>query len=268
MRDLMRIVVLTLFAALASPVLADTWTVVKMRGQVMQLDGSTWLHLERGDTVSDERFVRTGATGRAALVRGNETVELGPNTQIRIIDKDGVRPFTTIKQDFGTVSIEAEARDVQHFAVETSYLAAVVKGTKFTVIATEVGAAVQVKRGHVFVEDSRGQSTTTVSAGQNAAVAKGTTISVSGRGKLPEVVAKSGKIIKPKTGSGTLEDVLSAAKLAEKARRDAEKTARKDSGPRSKVQKDDKPKGGEKPKGPEKPKGAGNPKGGRESRSL
>lgn len=43
--------------------------------------------------------------------------------------------------------------NVQHFAVQTPFLAAVVKGTKFTVVSSKTGAEVAVQRGNVEVED-------------------------------------------------------------------------------------------------------------------
>lgn len=52
-----------------------------------------------------------------ALARDDETIELGPNTQIRILDEEGAKPFTTVQQQFGTVSIEAKVENVEHFAV-------------------------------------------------------------------------------------------------------------------------------------------------------
>ena len=48
------------------------------------------------------------------LTRGAETIELAPGTQIRIYDRGGRKPFTTVAQQSGTVSIEAEVRQVQH----------------------------------------------------------------------------------------------------------------------------------------------------------
>ena len=82
--------------------------------------------------VPDSRAIRTLASGRVTFTGGNETVDIAPNTQIQIFAKGGRKPFTTVKQYFGTVSVKAEVQQVQHFAVQTSYLAAVVKGTRFT----------------------------------------------------------------------------------------------------------------------------------------
>jgi hypothetical protein len=150
------------------------------------------------------------------LTRGAETVSVGPNTQLAITDKrTSGKPFTTVKQSFGTIAVEAEVENVQHFAVQTPYLAAVVKGTKFTVKSDKTGAAVSVQRGHVAVEDNKDRSHVTLSVGQRAVVDTAGTageIAVSGTGTLPEVFSATGQ---PVEASASYADLLAAEKLAE-----------------------------------------------------
>jgi hypothetical protein len=178
----------------ATAALAHDWEVTRLRGGVLQLVDGEWLKLERGGVVPDNRVIRTLANGHVEFQRGEEQVALAPNTQIQIFDKGGRKPFTTVKQYFGEVTIEAEVRNVQHFAVETPYLAAVVKGTKFVVTSGDDGAEVAVKRGHVFVEDHATHESVTVNVGQTASVGSDADgLSVSGRG------AASLKIAKPKS---------------------------------------------------------------------
>ena len=189
----LRLMALVVLAFLSTVAFADSWDVTRVRGHVLQLVDGGWQPLQRGGSIPDGRVVHTGPNGHVALARGKETVELGPNTQIRIFDKGGARPFTTVEQHFGTVSIEAEVRNVQHFAVQNQFLAAVVKGTRFTVTAGKAGASVEVRRGHVAVENEGDHSTTLLAAGQQATVHKGRGLEVSGRGKLPAVIKKGGK---------------------------------------------------------------------------
>jgi hypothetical protein len=152
---------------------ADDWKVVRLRGSVLQHVDGEWQKLSRGGMVPDDRVIRTLKTGNVELQRGNETITIGPDTQIQIFDKEGTKPFTTVKQYFGRVTVDAEARKVEHFAVQTPYLAAVVKGTKFVVISGDTGADVAVKRGHVFVEDKATKESTTLNVGQSASVDDG-----------------------------------------------------------------------------------------------
>jgi hypothetical protein len=163
---------------------ADDWTVTRLRGTVQQLVGGEWQPLERGSVIPDERSIFTRSNGYATLVRGNEAIELGPNTKIEIYDQGGRKPFTTILQHAGTLTVEAEVRNVKHFAVKTAYLAAVVKGTRFTVTAKSSGGSVEVFRGQVSVEDKRTAETVLILPGQKASVAKsGGAMKVSGKPK-------------------------------------------------------------------------------------
>lgn len=172
-----------ILAVTAGTAFADDWTVTRLRGTVEQMVGGQWQPLERGGVVPDERKIFTRANGHATLVRGNEAIELGPNTQIEIYDKGGRKPFTTVLQYAGVLTVEAEVRNVQHFAVRTTYLAAVVKGTRFTVTARSTGGSVEVLRGQVSVENEQNDETVLIVAGQKAKVAKGGDLTVSGKPK-------------------------------------------------------------------------------------
>ncbi|HEV2515580.1 MAG TPA: FecR family protein [Devosia sp.] len=192
--------VMVMSVASGSAVLADDWVAVKLRGQVLQLVAGDWAKLQRGDVVPDDRVIRTLGNGRVDLQRDAEVVSLGGNTQIQIRDKAGKR-FTTVQQHFGTVEIEAEVRNVQHFAVETPFLAAVVKGTHFTVKTSKTGSSVKVKRGRVEVSDNKSGAHVLVPAGQQATVAATGEIAVSGRGaRSSQVVGADGQVI---SGSAT-----------------------------------------------------------------
>ena len=138
----------------ASTALSDDWTAMKLRGLVFQLIDKQWVKLDRGMVVPDDRVIRTMAGAQVQFRRGDETIDVGGNTQIQIHDRGTAgKPATTVRQYFGTVAIEAQVEEVQHFSVQTPYLAAVVKGTRFTVTSGKAGASVSVQRGHVAVED-------------------------------------------------------------------------------------------------------------------
>lgn len=204
---------------------ADDWTAAKLRGRVLQLVDQQWQPLERGDTVPDGRVIRTTGGAQVQLTRGAETVEVESNTQIQIFDKPtGGKPYTTVKQYFGTIAVEAEVEKVQHFAVQTPSLAAVVKGTKFTVKSGATGASVSVQRGHVAVTDKNDKSHVTLSVGQEAlidATKTGGAIEVSGSGPLPAVLNANGQT--------ALHAAKWAAWVNKKAEQAAEKSAKFDS---------------------------------------
>jgi hypothetical protein len=224
---------LIVFVLAASAAVADDWTVVKLRGQVLQLEGGEWHPLERGDVVPDSRVIRT-LRARVTLVRGAETVELGPDTQVQIFDEVRRNAFTTVKQYFGTVEVEAEARNVEHFAVQTPLLVAVVKGTRFVVVSGEDETVVGVKRGHVFVENRDSRSRVTLSPGQSVSRHGTAELVVTGRGRLPLVVGKDGMPVgievppglMMKEGQLTEKQLKELLKAEEKAAKEAEREAK------------------------------------------
>ncbi len=154
---------------LTLPVLADDWVAVRVDGDVQQMVADNWVDLKTGNVVSDDRRLRTLASGKLDLQRGKEVVTLGADTEVQIVDRAGER-YTTVKQAFGAVEIEAEVEAVQHFAVETSALIAVVKGTHFIVRSDGSQASVTVQRGQVAVELLASHSVATVGVGQTATV--------------------------------------------------------------------------------------------------
>jgi hypothetical protein len=174
---------------------ADDWVAVKLRGQVLQLIDGEWAAIERGDVVPDDRVIRTGSTGRVDFRRDAETISLGADTQVQIHDRVGER-FTTVEQHFGTVEVEAEVRNVRHFAVETPFLAAVVKGTRFVVRSGRSEASVQVKRGRVEVTDLKTGIHALVPSGQTATVGSDGSFVLDGRGSASTpVLGANGAIV-------------------------------------------------------------------------
>ncbi len=181
--------------AMSGIALADDWTAVRLRGQMLELVGKQWQPIGRGAVVADGTAVRSLGNGYADFVRGTETLSIGPNTQIKIADQAvaGSKPFTTVTEYFGTVEIDADVENVKHFAVETPYLAAVVKGTRFVVTSGPGGASVTVDRGHVAVSDFADHTHVTVTVGQTATVtahhrSRKDGLTVSGAGDLPPVL--------------------------------------------------------------------------------
>lgn len=193
MRKFLTLLLLALLLAVSAPAFAEEWTVTKLRGAVQLLIDESWIDLKRGDIIPNERTVRTLEDGRADLQRGKEIIRLSANTQITINDEaDAIR--TIVRQDFGRVEVEAEVRNVEHFAVENRYLAAVVKGTHFIVTASEDSASVSVDRGAVAVESMATQRRTTIGIGQAVSVEPVADIRLSGSGELPAIFDADGAV--------------------------------------------------------------------------
>lgn len=181
---MLRFWALMLLLGLCAPAMADDWSVERTRGQAMQQVDGGWVLLARGDIVPDNRLLKTGSDGRVGLRRGAESIEMGGDTQIRVHDA-GDALMTTVIQDYGTVAVEAERRNVQHFSVQTPFLAAVVKGTRFTVTFEDDVAQVSVERGMVQVQDQLHSLVADITPGHDATVSNDQPLAVSGSGATP-----------------------------------------------------------------------------------
>jgi hypothetical protein len=139
--------------------------------------------LQAGDNIT------TGRNGRVLLIRGEERIIVSPNSAIGIPKANASGRDTTITQRAGTILLEVEKKNVPHFEVETPYLAAVVKGTKFQVTVDSRGARVDVTRGKVQVADFKSGQYALVLPGQAAKVsARGSGgLSLTGKGRLSPV---------------------------------------------------------------------------------
>src|SRR5436309_592941 len=82
---------------------------------------------------------------RAALVRARDYVVVSPASRIRVptFQQQGGSGLIQMITDAGTAMFRIQHQSVPHFGVQTPYLAAVVKGTVFTVTVGEHGASVQ-----------------------------------------------------------------------------------------------------------------------------
>lgn len=162
----------------------DVWVTHRGGQQAALTDG---VMLKAGDTI------RTGQTGRVLLTRGEESILISPNSVIGIPNAQINGMSTTIIQQAGSILLDVEKRNVKHFEVETPYLAAVVKGTKFSVTVNKNNANVDVLRGQVEVTDFKSGQIATVLPGQTASM------SVQGQGGLSL------------SGSGTLSPIQQGA---------------------------------------------------------
>jgi hypothetical protein len=154
----------------------SVWTVSKSSGDVwLTSSGTQPVSLTDSATLKPGDNIRTGQNGRVLLARGEETILISPNSVIGIPKEEKEGLSTTILQQAGSILLEVEKRNENHFAVETPYLAAVVKGTQFRVSVSKYGSTVDVLRGKVEVADFK--------SGQHAFVLPGQTAKVSTQGR-------------------------------------------------------------------------------------
>ena len=117
-------------------------------------------------------------------MRGEESILVSPNSVVGIPTEKKEGLSTTILQQAGSILLEVEKRNVKHFEVETPYLAAVVKGTRFRVSVNAASTSVDVARGQVEVSDFKSGQTVQLLPGQVAtAFARGKSgLTLSGSG--------------------------------------------------------------------------------------
>jgi hypothetical protein len=211
-----------LFSTYAMAADGQPWRIGKSTGEVWVTHGDTrQVSLGTNTDLQAGDNVRTGPNGRVMLVRGEERIAISPNSAIGISALNSQYP-TTISQQAGSIVLEVEKKNVQHFEVETPFLAAVVKGTHFRVSVDRKGARVDVLRGQVEVADFKSGETALVLPGQAARVrALGNFgLTLSGSGKLNPVEKGVPRrtsvqaLFVPKTGLRAPRAIPNAAKEA------------------------------------------------------
>ena len=142
---------LVLTAAFPSSVQAgDGWRVVDTAGVVRAGGpGLMPVALTRDQELPAEAWVETGS-GRAVLVRGQESMIVEPNSRVQLPGAP-VNGNTQVLQSMGSAIYKIGKQKQPHFQVDTPYMAAVVKGTAFTVSVEDDEASVMVTEGLVEV---------------------------------------------------------------------------------------------------------------------
>lgn len=171
------LILLSALALIGSPASAKdmksaVWIVTQLSGDARVARGGLQpvalganARLRPGDTII------TGASGRATLARGPDYIIIAPRSELRLPSTPTPNGFTRVMQRLGTMLFKVQHTGVPHFAVDTPMLAAVVKGTTFTVIVDQNRSAVQVTQGAVEV--------TAVDGGMKRLVEGGRTVFIS-----------------------------------------------------------------------------------------
>ena len=111
--------------------------------------------LATGMAITPGVAVTTGDRSRVMLQRGTESMVIGPHSIVAVSEHPSEGLSTTVVEKAGTVAFNVEKQNVQYFSVETPMLAAVVKGTHFTVVVGQADGRVSVARGTVQVTSLR-----------------------------------------------------------------------------------------------------------------
>jgi hypothetical protein len=170
---------------------AESWRIIKLSGQAwvtspqsQRTDLSVGAELPFGATLF------TGERSRVMIVRGADNILVGPKSILAVRSEPSGGVTTTVLERAGTAHFDVEKQNSQHFSVETPLLAAVVKGTSFTVSVSSNNANVAVARGVVEVASLSTGQTASIAPGQKAAVNAhrwGGGLRLSGLGSMPSI---------------------------------------------------------------------------------
>jgi hypothetical protein len=147
------------------------WTLIESSGSVFVAQPLVTPRLvSLQEKLAPGSMLTTGGNGRAVVRRGGQDITIGPNSRISLPTAD-TGGMTKILQDFGAAMFKVDKRGVQHFQVDTPMIAAVVKGTTFTVSVAAGTHSVHVVEGLVEVSNLSGGPPVPVRAGATAFVA-------------------------------------------------------------------------------------------------
>ncbi|HEX8483913.1 FecR family protein [Sphingomonas sp.] len=142
-----------MLATTSSAALAQSqiWRISEAAGAVSVRRGTEIKPAARNTVLAPGDAVVTGPGARAVLVHDRDFVTVSANSRVSVPLMQEASGFTRIVQDIGNAIFRIEKLKVPHFAVKTPYLAAVVKGTIFSVTVDGSGTSLQVVEGVVEV---------------------------------------------------------------------------------------------------------------------
>jgi hypothetical protein len=152
---------------------APAWRVSEASGDVRIIENGRARPAPRGAVVPAGAILATAPGARAVIVRAHDYVVVSPASRVRVptLQQQGGSGLIQMITDSGTAMFRIQHQQVPHFGVQTPYLAAVVKGTVFTVTVGERGASVQVTEGAVQVSTVDGGAADMIRPGMVATIA-------------------------------------------------------------------------------------------------
>lgn len=210
---------------------AADWQIATVSGKAFRLDGSAWVAVAAGEPLALGDTLKTLGSGTLTLSRAGVTVTVGPNSRVQVAERmDG--KFTDVFQTAGSATVEVDPARHIHLAVETPYMAAVVKGTVFAVSTFEGHSETAVQRGRVAVVDVMNRLHADITAGQQASSGPSQPLSLSGSGALSTPQSFAGKVAS-RAADGTLSEMSSSASAASSAGTTASEAATGDASGKS-----------------------------------
>ena len=149
---------------------AAEWKLTEVSGTVrIAAPGADAAPAKLNQTLPTGTSVTTFQGARATLDNGLQHIVVGPNSRMTVAP-DTANGFTRVIQDLGAVMFQVDKQAKPHFRVDTPLLAAVVKGTTFTVEVEAQASSVNVAEGVVEVRSNLNDLGRDVPAGSSGTI--------------------------------------------------------------------------------------------------
>lgn len=154
----------------AGPALSAEWRLVEVSGVVrVAAPGAEPTAGRVNQLLPTGSSVTTASGGRAKLDNGGKHIVLGANSRM-IVAPASATGMDRVVQDLGSILFQIDKQAAPHFKVETPLLAAIVKGTTFTVVVGPQSDAVNVAEGLVEVRSNASNMGNDVPAGSTGTI--------------------------------------------------------------------------------------------------
>ena len=152
--------------------------VSSFKGEVHATSANHDVPLKVGNIIESPVSFRVGPDGAIELHQGMTVISASANARIDIPKStDSSQTLERITQTQGNVYYSVAKRPTHKLNVETPFLVAVIKGTRFNVSATESAATVSLLEGNIEIQGGMGD-VTDLKAGQMASGAQGRPVRV------------------------------------------------------------------------------------------
>jgi FecR protein len=168
MMTVLLMLVLSASAAAAAP-RPEPIVVVAVDGDVSISRGGATLTVQPGTVIAPPVTILTGGDGHVELRQGATTVSIASDTRVELpatTSADGL--IERVSQPRGNVVYEVAKRPGRKLRIETPYLVAVIKGTRFNVSAQDEGATVSLFEGRLEIWTPDDSDVVQLSAGEIA----------------------------------------------------------------------------------------------------
>jgi hypothetical protein len=184
--SVMTALMVSMFLALSATALSAEWKIVKLSGDVrIHQESVRWVSLDPRRALHSGDTIWTGSNGRVMIQSDDGRVVVNPRSMVMIPNRRLPGNISVIFHGFGTVEATVEKRRNHHFSIQGKYMAAVVKGTRFTVSGDNDHTRLDVHEGLVQAVDIATGESADVPAGQSWVVSRaagGGTSATSGKG--------------------------------------------------------------------------------------